>query len=272
MLQDMAMPPTQDMAMGQAPPSGDPCTMAAMCAGAGATSAKCPLMLMNAGMTPLPGGYCTSTCNTAKNDQTSSINPACPGGAATCVDNIFTTPSCFAFCDSQTPCTRKPDYSCFNVNAGGANDSVCLPTALSECDPTKAGSCPQDGGVTTDAGTMPGFSCVQVGPDPVGSCFTGCSVFKQDCDPDSTGAPQACYETFPLGEGFCTPPGMVAAGMPCMFLNDCIAGYACLQVGMAAACRKFCGGPNNVPCAAGTCMPIFGNQGPPITVVGACSM
>jgi hypothetical protein len=266
-------PTPQDMAMAAAAPSGSACTMTAMCAGAGATMGKCEMTLLNAAMTPLPGGYCTSNCQSAKNDSQTNINPQCPGGSGTCADNIFSQGgNCFMACNPPSiPCNTG--YSCFFAQAAMGNTDICLPTAASECNPTSATSCPQDGGVTTDAGTMPGRTCLRQGPDDVGACATGCDLFKQDCDPDAQGNPQGCYETFDTGQGFCIGPGSIAAGMPCVFLNDCVPGYACFYgTGMKGTCRKFCGGPNNVPCAAGTCARIFGTQGPMVNQIGACTM
>ncbi len=220
--------------------TGDPCAKATDCQG---TKATC-ITKDTTGIT-WPGGYCTSQCNPQKNDQ-NGLNTACPGGQGTCVGQ-GTSGACELACTDAMggmPCPRQ-GYSCFQG---------CEPTAISECDPTKKGSCPQDGGVVLgDGGEYSGRVCVRIGADPVGQCTNGCDVFKQNCQ----GAMEACYASDDTGEGVCSqeynPSGNPQTdGVQCFYLNMCDPGFGCYAPPMAnmAVCRPYCGGPNNVLCSA----------------------
>jgi hypothetical protein len=236
----------------QGAPTGDPCTAPADCDG---NKPVCITKDSTGVMWPM--GYCSSTCSTTKNDPNTRINPACPGNNGTCVGT-----QCETLCSAGT---CRMGYSCFQS---------CEPTGRSQCDPTMAMSCPQDGGTgffqpdpdggVDDAGMPLGKdvtaprNCARIGQDDVGRCTDGCDPLY----PQSTGMPsppctaqQGCYPSYETGLGTCfeTLNG-VDEGQPCMYLNNCNPGLACRTVKNQKICRKMCGGPNMVGCPNGqTC-------------------
>src|SRR5579883_2153283 len=144
-------------------PTGAPCTKAGDCAN-GVLSTQKGQCLKTTGMAPnqltWPLGYCTSACRQGKTDPSSGTNSDCPGGNGTCETG---SNLCVSQCQSSMDCRAQGDggYSCFVVQTVSAmNPLGCQPTALSQCDPQKAGDCPNstdcislDGG-TGDAGMM----------------------------------------------------------------------------------------------------------------------
>jgi hypothetical protein len=216
--------------------TGDPCTLASDCTG------TTPTCILNVGGLAYPGGFCSSHCDATKNDPSSEINPACPG-TGTCVGT-----SCGVLCGAGT---CRTGYSCFN----SATAAVCLPTALSQCDPTVAGSC-------ADTTT----TCDQVGQDPVGQCDPKCDPFAQDCADSSKG----CFANPQSGVGTCAGPNPNNGdGVPCNFENDCANGLGCYVGGSSPVCRPYCGGPNNVACTNGkTCVDLSATV--PQATVGVC--
>lgn len=186
-----------------------------------------------------PGGYCVSKCNPQKNDA-DGFNGACPGGTGTCTGSGVDG-RCRTACTAKIgalPCERM-GYSCWT--------NGCEPTAFSECDPSKKGSCPEDGGVllpaTTDGG-MKGYSgrvCGRYGDDDVGLCRNGCDVFTQICLVAMGSKPLGCYASHDTGEGSCSDVvGGGGDGETCRYLNSCAPGLACHGEAEATRCRKFC--------------------------------
>jgi hypothetical protein len=234
-------------------PTGDPCAKDCDCAGSRPTCMK-----QDAQGTPFAGGYCTSSCDPAMNDPTTTVNAACPG-TGTCI-GLNGGGVCYRACTAtggMRPCTRS-GYACF-VGMSGAD--VCLPASRSQCDPTVADSCAQDGGVAE--------GCVAIGPDPVGKCVPECDLFAQNC-----GAGQGCYASYAFGFGVCAAVFMAGTdGASCMYTNSCSAGFACHGEPTGSFCRPFCGGPANVACAAGdqkkVCVTLSSTS-PPTSVVGVC--
>lgn len=230
--------------------TGSACTASGDCKGTGASCQN-----STTGGLVFPGGYCTATCTTSNNDPNTGLNPACPGFGLC----LGSTGACFAACtakDGQYPC--RANYYCFGFTSG----DVCFPEAASQCDPTKTGSCPK-----SDAGGAQ--TCVQVGPDPVGNCLSGCDFFTQGCAPDAQGA-QACYSNI-VGEGFCAHPNKGGAeGAACQYINDCNAGFGChIETQTTAFCRPYCGGAGNKACANGKqCVDFSATV--PKTIVGLC--
>jgi hypothetical protein len=209
-----------------------------------------------------PDGYCVSACDPLKNDPMSGLNPDCPGHG-TCFGGM--TGTCYLACTSRQgndPCLRN-GYSCFYRG--------CLPDALSECDPTMASSCPQDGGFPLDGGVRSGQTCESEGYDPVGVCFDRCDPFTQNCPKDGLGNPEGCYPTWTFGDGFCASSGKATDGQPCAYLNTCAPGLTCVGDAMGNyLCRPFCGGPGNVTCKNGKkCVDLSGMV--KSTVVGICA-
>ena len=210
-----------------------------------------------------PSGYCSSSCDPARNATTNGVDPECPGSLGTCI--ATSPPSCLELCTARAqsggfPC--RDQYSCFlatNITA------VCLPTSRSECDPTQKGSCP-----VSDAGA--GQTCVSVGLDPVGQCADACDFFTQNCAPDVTDAgsvPRACYVNN-FAEGVCAETTGGADGTPCEFIGDCAAGLGCHPENSAGVCRPYCGGPMPVGCTNGKQCIDFSSSVPK-TVVGVCA-
>jgi len=245
---------------GSAPaPTGAPCTAASDCLG---TNAKCTTQ--DASNRVWPGGYCTSQCNPLFNDESSGgQNPNCPGDGTCAGSGSLGT--CFALCTSaagENPCVRQ-GYSCFFVGTSNG----CMPTSLSECNPSVRGSCPSN--ATGDGGTSPGV-CQQAGLDPVGACIEGCDVFAQTCS-DLNGTPRGCYAEMTFGDGTCTPTlGGGGDGIPCTFSNNCDPGFSCHIEGNQRLCRAFCGGPNTIACAGGkSCVDLSPTV--PKSTVGICS-
>ncbi len=212
--------------------TGDPCTKASDCAG---TKATC-ITKDTQGVT-WPGGYCTSQCNPQKNDSM-GLNSACPGGMGTCL-GAGTMGACEVACSAGT-CPRQ-GYACFQG---------CEPASRSECDPTKAMSCPQDGGavIDSDAGTTSPRTCAKIGTDNVGQCVNGCDPLAAQSEgnpsPPCT-ASEGCYPSYFTGEGTCfqtvaPAQGTGDEGMPCMFLNNCLPGLSCHAENNTAVCRHMC--------------------------------
>jgi hypothetical protein len=246
---DVFIPFTPDG--GSTPPgtTGTPCTTNADCAG---TNGLCRTK-SHSGVA-YPNGYCSSDCNPANDDPSSGIDPECSGALGTCLGS--TAPgACLELCTGRIdpsgaagmfPC--RDGYSCFLATDISA---VCLPTALSQCDPTQKGSC-----MPNDAGK--GQTCVSVGLDPVGVCDDACDYFAQDCAPDVTDAgstPRACYANS-FGEGICDIAGAGTDGQPCAFLGDCAPGLGCHGEGgdggpVMGVCRPYCGGASNKACTNG---------------------
>jgi hypothetical protein len=256
-----------DLAMKQLANTGDPCAKSTDCGG---NSPSCLVKDSSGLMWPL--GYCTSKCNPQKNDPNTYTNTACPGNG-TCIGN-GTSGSCYTYCTSKSgglPC--RDQYLCFNWTMG---DRYCGPAASSECDPSKTGTCPQDGGsIFVDDGgqsTYSGRVCERIGPDPVGQCADGCSVFLQNCNNDNSGNPQGCYASFETGEGLCSSPAPGGKdGAACIYLNGCDPGLGCHTEGNNYVCRPYCGGPNNVACNNGKKCVVMSTSGTvPVAVVGMC--
>src|SRR5262249_37773141 len=156
-----------------------------------------------------PGGYCSSMCRPSRNDAMTGINPDCPGGSATCVSAGGATGQCETTCPNFSGMLDcRTGYSCFS---SGTQALTCEPTALSQCDPKRAGSCPSD----ADAGTTQ--TCVNVGDGTVGECFPGCDPFTaKSCNQSDPNMFIDCHASDQTGEGLCIPPGTDAAeGMPC---------------------------------------------------------
>jgi hypothetical protein len=179
----------------------------------------------------------------------------------TCIQG--TQSSCLALCTEKTadfPC--RDGYSCFLATSISA---VCLPTSISQCDPTQKGSCPMN-----DAGAAQ--TCVQVGLDPVGLCDTACNLFTQNCAPDVSDAgstPRACYSNN-FGEGVCDVAGPGGDGAMCQFISDCAAGLGCHVEGQSFVCRPYCGGPGNAACNNGKQCIDF-SMTVPKTTLGYCA-
>ena len=240
----------------------------------GSTGALCTTATECMGPTPVcrtkshtgiiyPGGYCSSACDPTKNDPMTGIDPECPSNAGTCVPGA--TPACLALCTDKAgaePC--RDQYSCFLASNLTA---VCLPSSISQCDPTVKGSCP-----SSDAGTPQ--TCTSVGIDPVGQCDEACDYFAQSCASiqagDASAQPRACYAN-ELGEGVCAvPSAMGADGATCVFFTDCAAGLGCRLEGNAGACRPYCGGAGNVACNNGK-QCVDSSMTVPKSVAGYCA-
>jgi hypothetical protein len=234
-------------------PTGAACTSDKECLG---TTPHCTTV--DANSTSWPGGSCTSKCMDTQNDPTTGINPKCPGGAGTCLGG-----SCFSACTAKTgamPCERS-GYSCFDPG-------TCLPTSLSNCVPFQANACPDT--PQSDGGAPRHNTCVPAGPDPVGICLDGCSVFAQDCPLDGTSSPQACYAVLQSGEGYCIPPGLGVDGDSCQYPAECAPGFGCQGDKSGGHCRPWCGGPGNVACPSSrVCTDLSGTVS--TTVVGMCA-
>ena len=103
--------------------------------------------------------------------------------------------------------------------------------------------------------------CSDLSPDmSAGVCRIICNPFTQDCPSGMDG----CFVVQADGTGTCS----LAQGQPgaCSYVNSCDPGLQCQM----NSCRRFCGGPNNVPCAnMKTCMDLS----PTVSkkVVGLCS-
>ena len=231
-----------------APPSGstgDPCGDASACQG---NTPVCR-QLSKAGLVYL-GGYCSSSCDLAANNSMSAVNPACPGAQGTCLPDPAAAPTvgaCFELCTEKSgayPC--RNNYSCFLASDISA---VCLPSSLSQCDPTQKGSCPAD-----DAGARQ--TCAAVGLDAVGQCNDACDYFTQDCpalQSDAGMTAQGCFAN-DFGEGICgSASGTAIDGDSCQFIDDCAPGLGCHPEGATGAgvCRPYCGGPMSKTCTNG---------------------
>lgn len=221
--------------------TGEPCDVDSDCLGIDAGCAH-----ERHGVT-YPGGQCYSACDPAKSDPKSGRNPDCPSTLGVCNARVG---FCLRSCTEKTgssPC--RDGYVCVSDEF-----EVCAPAGVSECDPTKAGSCPAvDGGART---------CVQVGLDPVGVCTTACDFFTQNCHSLGTG----CFPNA-FGEGTClvvTAPG--GDGDKCIYKNDCKAGFGCAASGV---CRPYCGGASSVACTNGKSCVDFSTSIPKATV-GLC--
>ncbi len=181
-------------------------------------------------------GFCISAC-TKKSD--------CPGKNSVC-DRRACGRSCTAKSGSL-PC--RDGYLCSFAAVG----PVCYAEGISTCDPNKRGSCGS------------GKTCVSVGLDPVGQCYTACDLFTQDC----TAASDGCYPSA-LGEGNCGPGGTKTDGQACTGLLDCAPGLACTDVTGSPQCRPLCGGPSNEACTNGKKCVDF-TQSSPSSVAGVCA-
>jgi hypothetical protein len=279
---DLGARAERDLAGTQPGNTGETCTKDADCGG------MTPVCITtDAQGVVWPDGYCSSTCNPENNDPGDSANNDCPGGNGTCRGS-GTAGRCETRCSSKSgenPCTRV-GYSCFHS---------CEPTALSQCDPTRKGTCPQDGGAPItvvdypdggipdggggdgSVGTMMTTAarvCVLVGQDSVGACSDGCDPLSAQapgmppppCKPD-----QGCYPSYSTGEGFCfrVYGGGGGDGAPCMYLNACDPGLACRTINATGNCRRLCGGPGGVACPMGqTCKDLSGAV--PKSAIGSC--
>jgi hypothetical protein len=205
-----------------APPryTGTTCHSGADCPG---SAAAC---LSSLGGVDAPGGYCsTSSCN---------VDDDCGSSGAYCDSDG----NCLQQCNQRDQCqTRNANNRCFYTSAVGA----CLPSALSQCDPTKS-DC----------------ACVRVGYDDVGRCFPTCDL------PNSCAGGQNCIwlnttaARDALNGAVCAPPGVVAAAQICQHEEDCVAGYEC-DVSRASGksqCLEVCKN-GTTACAAGTCQNAF---------------
>lgn len=238
--------------------TGDPCKMPSDCKG---TTPKC-ITQSSQGIV-WPDGYCSAVCVPSHFNADAGTNPDCPGGNDVCIGGV--TGYCYLRCSSKQgndPCLRT-GYSCFY--------SGCWPTAYSECDPSMAMSCAQDGGFVTDGGVRSGQTCEEEGYDPVGGCYDRCDPFAQNCPKDGQGNPEGCYPTWTFGDSFCATGGKAADGAPCAYLNSCAPGLTCVGDPMGNyLCRPFCGGPNKVACKNGkACVDLSGTVKQ--ATVGVCA-
>jgi hypothetical protein len=231
-------------------PSGAACSTGTDCAGDDATCGD-PSMW--------PGGYCLASCDISVTDLPTGHNPTCPGDQSVCVRTSTAEGACMAGCTAMNgalPC--RPGYSCFErCEFQSPCAHACLPSSLSQCDPTAPGGC----GV--------GMDCLRAGLDVVGACATRCNVFAQDCA--QTNGPMTCTVFDDTGTGVCTPAkGGTAQGGGCVVNSDCLQGLTCFQQLPAyPSCRPFCGGPMNVPCHNGKKCIDF-STALPLAVVGIC--
>ena len=256
--------------------SGDPCTKVADCAkGLGPNqSAQClkTQMTQGGGTLTWTDGYCTSACRPTRNDPQNGLNPDCPGGNATC-EGSGATGQCVTACQMSSEC--RTEYACFVVNNVAFG---CLPKAVSECDPAKAGTCPR---MCADAGAVPDGgmacyedTCVNIGDGTVGTCVPGCDYFKNLGCPG--GNDTDCHASDVTGEGLCVGACTTADcqnnnfnGACGNFYSDCAGGYGCAS----GKCRKYCNDNNKgTQCPQGaTCGKLNTNTKVPTSVAGLCS-
>jgi hypothetical protein len=231
-------------------PSGAPCGTGTDCGGDAATCGD---------PNQWPGGYCLSSCDLTRTDPQTGLNPSCPGDDGVCVKTGIMEGVCMAGCtarDGAIPC--RPGYSCFDRCALQSPCAhACLPSSVSQCDPTVPGGC--------DVGMV----CLRAGRDLVGACATRCDLFAQDCA--QTNGPTGCTVFDDTGAGVCHASEGVADGEGCVASSDCLPGLTCFQqLAAFPTCRPFCGGPMNVPCKNGKKCIDF-STAVPLAVVGACA-
>lgn len=171
---------------------------------------------------------------------------------------------------AATACTPDPASGMARgclLQGGGMNPwtTMCFPVGVvpegGDCDPMMAGQCGAgfqclgDPGSATcarhccsNADCNPGDMCISLsGAGPMGMEAGTCQS-PVDCDPlnqttdGSNMCPmgQGCYPT--MGSLGCFGAGMTGEGEECEFLNDCGAGFACVQStgDTVFRCRQMC--------------------------------
>lgn len=266
--------------------TGEPCTQDSDCATVGtgtAIKARCLKTVTVGGNNPdwvFTDGYCSMTgCKTSSNSTTANMfpktqqdkgsfpngsNTTCPGpnddpddgannGFCTLLPgNENTLSRCLERCQTSNQCAERrgdSNYLCFFYD-NNFDTGVCLPKALSQCNPFSIGSCPS---IATDAGVPDGGSaggiqsCVYQGPDArAGACVPGCDPFAGGgggCALETS----ACHVQELNGEGLCfTGPkldgGVPKAGSACTSDANCPGGYGCSIADGATSgkCYKYC--------------------------------
>lgn len=186
----------------------------------------------------------------------------CDVGRVCDVDDGEVFGRCFRSCDPLAPTSCVGELtSCFptgvgcagtcrqaNNDARGANcagDNLCGVNLLcivgrcrGQCDATGQGLACEPDEVCLPAST----ACPEQG-----FCAPSCNLE----DGSACDAGDSCLE-FDGCDGFCFPPGDVAAGESCEFLGECALGLHC--VGTPGFCREACV-PGGAPCSSGTCQP-----------------
>ncbi len=216
-----------------------------------------------AGAAKVPGGYCSSACNTDVDCEPDGI----------CLDVTGVGAFCVHTCGKATDC-RVPDYAC--LKQGG-----CYPAAavFTDCDPTSGdGSC-----IVTGPGSPGGCLRQILGSGQTGRCEPECQVgigtcpdignFKQHCQVvDTTGTPgdrwkgPICVGTVqsPVPDGQpCLDPlsgsysdEVCADGLQCDLKGDKKCHMLCMPAPMAGAVPD--GGVAAGPCGLGQCTDYFG--------------
>lgn len=273
---DMAMSLAEDMAkpLGGSANSGDPCVKDGDCAiGLGKSQPGICQMMSTFSMAKItwPLGYCTSACRMSNNDMTSGTNMDCPGGSGTCTNDVAGNTAvghCRAQCVMSTDC--RADYACWYVV--GDVSTGCEPKSESQCDPTKAASCP--GVPDADGGASP-QTCTNffsAGND-VGLCVAACNLFTVMGCPANNADQGDCHASYLTGEGECDYSNTMPAkaGEACMFDNDCVPGYGCL----GGLCFKYCHNDGKTVAAqcgkmGATCAPLEKSM-VPAALAGICS-
>jgi hypothetical protein len=210
---------------------------------------------------------------TLNDPNNNGLNSDCPGANATC-QGLGAIGQCVAACQTSGDC--RMDYACFVVN--NIAPFGCLPKAISQCDPTKAASCPRMCPMNPDGGTCFEKTCVNIGDGTVGSCIPGCDPIKNiGCDTTDQNASD-CHASDVTGEGLCTNAcasiacqnGMPAGSSCGNFFSDCPGGYGCAN----GKCFKYCNDANAATqCSPGaTCTKITPTTAVPTSTVGVCSM
>jgi hypothetical protein len=152
-----------------------------------------------------------------------------------------------------------PELHCWNVmNVEGQAIGTCTEFCQGDANEPQ---CPPD------------TSCLIAYDGAVNLCIATCDPLAQDCGPGL-----GCYWT--MSEFNCVlTTSDIPVGEPCNFINDCIAGAACLSAELvpcaeSACCASFCDLESNEPCPQpGTeCSGFFeeGMAPPEYVNLGAC--
>lgn len=169
-----------------------------------------------------PDGYCAAACRPNKNNQLGFNVTDCPAPDSVCAQDG----RCMAPCTSASDC--RAGYVCSKIL--GTPLPVCVPAALSDCDPI-------GDPVPTGRSCAPGDRCQSNSPDSsLGFCFTPCDPVAQGC-PDAGGRCVALVQT-PDGAGECWNQWTTPAQdfVHCSHWTDCYGGYHCVE----GLCRRYC--------------------------------
>jgi hypothetical protein len=142
-----------------------------------------------------------------------------------------------ASCQAANDC--MPGYTCADLGGGLVCTEVC-----------QVGATCSNGSICEDIGLGSESVCFgEPGGGGGGGGGSSCSY----SDPSSCPPGEDCYPTDMTGGNTCAPAGWAQPGESCMFLNDCIEDYICLDDGTGARCYERCLEGGNTCASPTTC-------------------